>query len=96
MKKYCEDCKWNSYNMFMDEFKKANIFVKLYMLNEYINMKFIFKKYPRCNHPEVYSLDNNLVFKETSKRNIYCSVARHESSISFKTCGESGKYFEEK
>ena len=93
MKKYCEDCKWNSYNMEVKSLKSMN-FIKRFFIKIFCFLE-IEKAFPKCCHPEVFFKKNDLVFKKNEKEKMFCETARTETTPNWKTCGEEGKYFEE-
>lgn len=95
MKKYCEDCKWNSYNMEVKRLKSMN-FIQRFLVLTFMEWRIkIEKKYPKCCHPEVFHSKETFVFKEKSNEKMYCSIARTCPTSTWKTCGKDGKYFEE-
>lgn len=94
-KHYCEDCKWNSYNIEIKRHKKQNFLKKFFDLIFYDWKIELERKHPQCLNSNVFKVDDDLVFKKNSgKRIIFCSTARTESSYGFSTCGKEGKYFE--
>lgn len=95
MKKYCEDCRWNSYNMQVKRLKSMN-FIKRFLVLTFMEWRIkIEKKYPKCYHPEVFSKNHDLVFKKNEKEKMFCDIARTQTTPNWKTCGKEGKYFEE-
>lgn len=95
MEKLCINCKYCNYNQLKKEYEDLNFWKKLFS-NLPLEIK-IAKNNPKCNHPEVYYIDNKnekLVYGTVVLKKMRCKHARYKSFGDFKCCGEEGKYFE--
>lgn len=101
--KKCIDCKYCSYNVMLDEYRKRNWFSRfVYYLTKGYLLEVEFK-HPKCLHEKVYRKSKqpiDLVHGKDIFNPMFCGDARTNSykndRVEYNCCQFEGRYFQHK